>query len=639
MDLTKTTNGHIAANPLALRAPADAAPDVQLELEAGPRWRLAEAELPAVDILIVTCNSARHLEKLIASLGRLHYPADRRRLVVIDNASTDDSVAVAERAAAAAGLACHVVRLKQNVGFGAGMNAGARVGDSRYVFLLNPDAELDPDCLRELVEVAETYPAAGQVEARQFPYEHPKLYNPVTLETRWCSGAACLVRRDAFAAVGGFDEALFLYCEDVDLSWRLRAKGYRCYYAPRAVAYHYSYEDITTEKPLQARYTTLHNLFLRCRYGRLRSIAGGYLRLARLLLAVRRDPVRRKWFKHIVWKHLAQLPAAWRGRRALKRAGVSSFFGWDYEFARPGAGYVCRKPAATPLVSVVIRTHRRPTFLREALASVMHQTYPAVEAVVAEDGSCDGEPIVREFAGRLQVRYLRLPPGSGTLKTGNAGVAAARGEYVLFLDDDDLLFADHVETLIAALQREGTRVAYALGMEAQQTVHSLDPLRYEITKREVVWDEPFQRLRLLHHNYLPIQTVLFERRLFYEVGGLDESLTGYLEDWDLWIRFALRVDRFSYVPKVTSEYRRRVATAAEQAQDAIRQRGFEEAYQLVMAKYRGQLLALSVAELNHLMSAIDKLEHWTWPSVLKMMRSRGLRWMFWRLTKFLIRRA
>ena len=60
---------------------------------------------------------------------------------------------------------------------------------------------------------------------RQIPYEHPKAYDPVTLDTPWVSGAATLFRREAFEAVGGFDDAIFMYGEDVDLSWRLRARG------------------------------------------------------------------------------------------------------------------------------------------------------------------------------------------------------------------------------------------------------------------------------------------------------------------------------------------------------------------------------------------------------------------------------
>lgn len=77
--------------------------------------------------------------------------------------------------------------------------------------------------------MADAHADFGAVEARQVPLEHPKGFNPETWETAWVSGACCLVNAGAFAAVGGFDETFFLYCEDVDLVWRLRA-GRPLYY-------------------------------------------------------------------------------------------------------------------------------------------------------------------------------------------------------------------------------------------------------------------------------------------------------------------------------------------------------------------------------------------------------------------------
>ena len=78
-------------------------------------------------------------------------------------------------------------------------------------------------------------------ELRQIPYEHPKAYDPVTLDVPWVSGAATLFRRSTWDAVGGFDPALFMYGEDVDLSWRLRAKGFRLRYLPKLAVVHRTY--------------------------------------------------------------------------------------------------------------------------------------------------------------------------------------------------------------------------------------------------------------------------------------------------------------------------------------------------------------------------------------------------------------
>src|SRR5947209_5100860 len=82
-----------------------------------------------------------------------------------------------------------------------------------YLFYLKPGVNPDPACLRHLLEAAESRPDGAIFEARQLPYENPKLYDLVTLETSWASLGACLIRRDAFEAVGGFGVAPQQACQ------------------------------------------------------------------------------------------------------------------------------------------------------------------------------------------------------------------------------------------------------------------------------------------------------------------------------------------------------------------------------------------------------------------------------------------
>lgn len=123
-------------------------------------------------------------------------------------------------------------------------NRGAAKGSAPLLFFLNLDTEVWPDVFLRLDEAAVRAPQeTAAFECRQLPYETGHHIDPVTLETSWASGAALAVRRAAFTSVGGFDEHLFMYCEDVDLSWRLRAGGYRLQYVPAARVTHYSYEN------------------------------------------------------------------------------------------------------------------------------------------------------------------------------------------------------------------------------------------------------------------------------------------------------------------------------------------------------------------------------------------------------------
>jgi N-acetylglucosaminyl-diphospho-decaprenol L-rhamnosyltransferase len=179
-------------------------------------------------------NTVAQVDRLARSVA-LARGALRCEIFWLDN-SPDDRLRATVGAAGGA-----YARPGENVGFGAGHNRlmahafGERAA-SAYV-CVNPDAVLHPDCLAELVRAAAA-PRAGLVEARQFPDEHPKPYDPATGDTPWCSGCVLLVTRALHAAVGGFDERFFLYCEDVDLSWRARAAGFTTRLAPRALAHH-----------------------------------------------------------------------------------------------------------------------------------------------------------------------------------------------------------------------------------------------------------------------------------------------------------------------------------------------------------------------------------------------------------------
>ncbi len=116
-----------------------------------------------------------------------------------------------------------------NIGFGAGQNrlmARAFEGGADVFLALNPDAVLHPAALAHMLRMHAAHGGQALIEALQFPEESPKPHDPWTFDTAWASGACLLVPRAIHAALGGFDEGFFLYCEDVDLSWRARAGGF-----------------------------------------------------------------------------------------------------------------------------------------------------------------------------------------------------------------------------------------------------------------------------------------------------------------------------------------------------------------------------------------------------------------------------
>ena len=126
----------------------------------------------------------------------------------------------------------------ENTGYGRGNNLLGLDSDADYLLIMNPEIMLPPHGIIDLTDPFRD-PAVGMTEARQIPVEHPKEYHPETMETEWCSGACFMIPGALFQALKGFDsETFFMYCEDVDLSWRVRMAGRKLYYQPLCGVFH-----------------------------------------------------------------------------------------------------------------------------------------------------------------------------------------------------------------------------------------------------------------------------------------------------------------------------------------------------------------------------------------------------------------
>ena len=264
----------------------------------------------------------------------------------------------------------------------------------------------------------------------------------------------------------------------------------------------------------------------------------------------------------------------------------------QYEKRREGAFYACDLPMNQPLVSIIIRTHQRPETLQEAIQSCLLQTYENIEIIIVEDGENYSEAIIQNNFTDQRIHYYATQKKVGRSEAGNVGMNLAQGKYIGFLDDDDLYYADHIETLVKALQGNQYRAAYALAEESQIIKLSSKPYKYEEKQRSVFYKKNFSRTELFYHNYIPIQCMLFERSLFTEYGGLDAHLDA-LEDWDLWVRYACYTD-YKYVEKVTSLYR--VPYKANES--VARQKVLDEAIKAVRNKHKNYKVVCSPGEIG-----------------------------------------
>lgn len=213
-----------------------------------------------VSVIIPNYNGRRFLHTCLEALQRQTYSQELIEVVLVDDASTDDSVAyVAEHY-----RQVKIVALTRNSGLAFGCNTGARAASGDLLVMLNNDTEPEPGWLAALVDAAEAHPEAGAVASKMLLFDRrDTLHNAGDAmgadgiprnrgvweidrgqfddDTRvfgGCGGGVAY-RRAAWEATGGFDERLFMYLEDVDLAWRLQLLGWQARFAPAARLYHH----------------------------------------------------------------------------------------------------------------------------------------------------------------------------------------------------------------------------------------------------------------------------------------------------------------------------------------------------------------------------------------------------------------
>ena len=513
-----------------------------------------------ITLSFVTYNSGRWLDAFFASLCAQRYPLAMLTVRFADQGSSDNTVAQIEKFFADQGCQFRgtMLVMRENDGFGGGHDANIRASDDEFILVSNLDIEFGPDTLTGLVAAAcEDATDVACWEARQCPYEHPKFYDPVTLETAWCSHACILLRRSAYDAVGGYEERIFMYGEDVELSYRFRGAGWRLRYLPHVAVRHFVDFDDPTLRPHQLSGSISANVLLRYRYAGDAQGRAGEMLLTEAL-SQEHNPARRAALSD-ARSRIDRDREHYCTTRIPEKKGIFPFDGLDYEIGRVGHDTVLDsldQLVDFPKVTIITRTHGASQgILREAIASVLNQTYPNIEHLIVEDRGNLSETLVSDVAAAYgsDTRFLRSNRG-GRSATGNEGLAAATGDLLLFLDFDDLLFADHVELLVRALHAAPDSVAaYALSWELPSFFAASGTYREGHPCMPAAFAEPYAPKRFEQGNFIPIQAILFRRSLYEAEGGIDEEID-YLEDWNLWARYA-RHGRFKLVPKITSMFR------------------------------------------------------------------------------------
>lgn len=242
-----------------------------------------------VAIVILNWNGAALMERFLPSVVR-YSPEEMAEVVVADNGSTDDSLALlAEKFPSV-----RVVRFAQNYGFAEGYNRALQQIDTPYAVLLNSDVEVTPGWLEAPLrrleaspEVAAVQPkllaerardqfeyagaAGGFMDKYGYPFCRGRIFQEIETDRGqydaeadilWATGACLFVRTEVYRAVGGLDAKFFAHQEEIDMCWRMRARGYRLVCTPESVVYHVGGGTLNAESPRKTFLNFRNNLLM-----------------------------------------------------------------------------------------------------------------------------------------------------------------------------------------------------------------------------------------------------------------------------------------------------------------------------------------------------------------------------------------
>lgn len=254
-----------------------------------------------VSVVVVSYNVRGFLENLLGSLSRSLIGVESE-IIVVDNSSDDDTVEFVRKDFPEVKL----IENRANVGFGKANNQGVRIASGEFLLVINPDAIVQEDTVKEMIHFMETHADAGAASCkvlnadgtlqkscrRGFPtpwvaftkisglsslFPRSKSFGRYNLtylnpgevhEVDAIGGSFMFIPRKVFLDVGGFDEDYFMYGEDIDLCYKIKQAGYKVYYTPQTTVVHFKGES-TRRSTINQTYEFYHamNVFVEKRYG------------------------------------------------------------------------------------------------------------------------------------------------------------------------------------------------------------------------------------------------------------------------------------------------------------------------------------------------------------------------------------
>ncbi len=203
------------------------------------------------------------------------------------------------------------------------------------------------------------------------------------------------------------------------------------------------------------------------------------------------------------------------------------------------------------LVSVIIPTFNSELYVKVAVESVLLQAYRDVEVIVVDDGSTDGtRDVLKEYIDSGEIKYI-YQKNNGPASARNSGIKNSSGEFIAFLDADDIWLSNKLERQISLFDSSPD-----VGLVYSDMEFFGAHLRFnrysEMLKRRMCRGRVYKELVL--ENFIPTSTVIVRRNVLDDVGFFDDSGKYIGEDYDLWLRVARKYE-IDFVEDILVKYR------------------------------------------------------------------------------------
>jgi hypothetical protein len=473
-----------------------------------------------------------------------------------------------------------------------------------FYLAVNPDGMPHPDLLIEMVALARRHQGRVLVEASQFPEELPKVFDPLTLDTPWASGCCLLVPAPVFRGIGGFDESMFMYCEDVDLSWRARQAGYGVKHAPRAL-FHHRFNCLGNNKVLRRVHLESARI-LAAKWG------GKKLRSE-----MEQAMVREGWEPKPLPEPLPSLPAS-----SVADFSHHEWFAptrWTYANQIP-AHIILTNADVDDTLDIIVRFHdpAQVDRLSRCLFSLYGQRHQPIQILLMLQGmdkaglaavnACVDAFDWSSPRRRPIVTNVAVPQvGDHRARLWNAGLDIGTARYLGYCDYDDTVYPTGYSYLLHRLKFTGVAAAFASALHVDCT--PMSGFDFVLDKRFIPGDN---RYDFFVAGFCPIHSILVDRTRIEAADLRAEESMSKQEDYRVFATVAARYDTdWASIGTAVGDYMQRTDgtnTIPSHRTDPATKREWDHAIEDVRQHLDGLITKVPVRDIVRMRTAELKLE-------------------------------